>query len=298
MMNKLFIGLFLLANIQYCGGQALTFDGFEQQVLEYQPNSKNGASAADVGHTTRILEEVKSRTKNDPSNFDVVDYFNVLSAFLTLKESKGNVDLAFSKFIATEGSCDYVLMMESIVSKNDKYKPIIEAYTGHLEKCKQLEANASPEQSVEDYAAEHGLDIELLKTISLIEENDIKYRIGNQADFNEKQPALDAKNQVLIDSLFQKYGKYIGKSLVGERFEVVMWSVVQHSSPAMMEKYLPIIHAAVKAGELDVVPLKMLIDRYYGLKYGYQVFGSQVGFDFKVADENTKNGIMKQYGIN
>lgn len=292
------MGLFLLANIQYCGGQALASDGFEQQVLEYQPNSKNGASAADVEHTTRILEEVKSRTKNDPSKFDVVDYFNVLSAFLTLKESKANIDLAFNKFIAAEGSCDFVLMMESNVSKNDKYKPIVEIYAGHLEKCKQLEANAPTEQSIEDYAAEHGLDIELLKTISLIEENDIKYRIGNQADFNEKQPALDAKNQVLIDSLFQKYKSYIGKSLVGERFGVVMWAVVQHSSPAMMEKYLPIIHAAVKAGELDMAPLKMLIDRYYGLKYGYQVFGSQVGFDFKIADENTKNEIIEKYGIN
>jgi hypothetical protein len=76
-----------------------------------------------------------------------------------------------------------------------------------------------------------------------------------------------------------------------------MWSVIQHSNPEMMEKYLPIVNKAVENNDLDKTPLKMLIDRYYGLKYGYQIFGSQNGFGFKMADDETRNKIIKQYGI-
>ena len=66
----------------------------------------------------------------------------------------------------------------------------------------------------------------------------------------------------------------------------------------MMEKYLPVVHIAVKEKELSTTPLKMLIDRYYGLKYGYQVFGSQSSdFGFKMADEKKRKEIKLKYGI-
>jgi len=41
----------------------------------------------------------------------------------------------------------------------------------------------------------------------------------------------------------------------------------------------------------------MLIDRFYGLKYGYQIFGSQSGFGFEMADEETRKKIELKYGI-
>ena len=76
-----------------------------------------------------------------------------------------------------------------------------------------------------------------------------------------------------------------------------MWAVIQHSNPELMAEYLPIIQDAVKEKELDETPFKMLIDRYYGLKYGYQIFGSQSGFGFKLADEETRIKIEKKYQI-
>jgi hypothetical protein len=102
----------------------------------------------------------------------------------------------------------------------------------------------------------------------------------------------------MIDALYKKYETYIGRSLVGKKFENVMWAVIQHSNIDMMERYLPVIKKAVTDKEIEVGPLKMLIDRFYGLKYGYQIFGSQgEGFGFKLADEKTKNEIKIMYGI-
>ena len=41
----------------------------------------------------------------------------------------------------------------------------------------------------------------------------------------------------------------------------------------------------------------MFVDRYYGLKYGYQVFGSQSGFGFELADPKTKEKIENDLGL-
>jgi hypothetical protein len=65
----------------------------------------------------------------------------------------------------------------------------------------------------------------------------------------------------------------------------------------MMAEYLPIFQKAVEENELDVVPFKMLIDRFYGLKYGYQIFGTQSGFGFELADDKKRKEIELKYGI-
>lgn len=114
----------------------------------------------------------------------------------------------------------------------------------------------------------------------------------------QQQKVLDQQNQLVIDSLYSIHKSYVGRSLVGEEFQYVMWSVIQHSTVEIMEKYLPIVHSAVQEKELDEGPFKMLLDRFYGLKYGYQIFGSQSGFGFKLADDKTRQEIEKKYSIN
>lgn len=113
----------------------------------------------------------------------------------------------------------------------------------------------------------------------------------------KKQKLLDKENQQTVEALYQQHNTYIGRSLVGTEHEAVMWSVIQHADPEMMEKYLPVIHKAVQDGELDMGPLKMLIDRYYGLTKGYQFFGTQSGFGFENAGKEEKNKIKEMYGI-
>lgn len=76
-----------------------------------------------------------------------------------------------------------------------------------------------------------------------------------------------------------------------------MWTVIQHSNTEMMEEYLPIIQNAVNEKGLDEGALKMTIDRYYGLKYGFHVFGSKTGFGLELADDKMKKEIELKYGI-
>jgi hypothetical protein len=74
-----------------------------------------------------------------------------------------------------------------------------------------------------------------------------------------------------------------------------MWLVIQHSNIKKMEYYLPIIVNAVKSNELSSIPLAMLLDRIYAIKYGYQIFSSQQGV--KLGDDKIRNKVMAKYGL-
>ena len=52
---------------------------------------------------------------------------------------------------------------------------------------------------------------------------------------------------------------------------------------------------AVEENELNQTPFKMLIDRIYNTRYGYQIFGSQPGVD--LADKKERMEIAHEYGI-
>lgn len=140
-------------------------------------------------------------------------------------------------------------------------------------------------------------DSSLVSLIISVAESDVKYRRGSIPNWYAKQKPLDAKNQSIIDSLYEVHQTYVGRSLVGDKYEYVMWSVIQHSNLETMEKYLPVLAKAVKEEELGLIPFKMLLDRYHGLKFGYQIYGTQRGFDFGRADEETKQEIERKYGI-
>ncbi|MDF2934517.1 MAG: hypothetical protein K0R36_3848 [Chryseobacterium sp.] len=228
----------------------------------------------------------------------MADYFNILNAFLKLEETKENINVAFKKFVSAKGSCEYILAFESSIKSNHKYDIVREDYNQQLAKCKS-NSDVKKELDISEYSKSNNLNFSLTEKIYNVGVNDQKYRSYDEAkEMSNSQQVLDKKNQAIIDSLYKTNKTYIGKSLVGKKFENVMWAVVQHSNVEMMEKYLPIIKKAVFDKEIEVGPLKMLLDRFYGLKYGYQIFGSQGdGFGFKSADEKTKKEIKKKYGI-
>jgi len=270
-------------------------ENFEQKFLAYEPEQKEGVSKKDFTEGVMIINNVKKDVKNNPKNFNVVDYLNIMSAFLTLNENEKNVKIAFNKFVASEGSCEYILYSESSFKNKPKYKIILDDYLVELSKCKSNEI-VEKSFNIKEYCNERNLDVNLVNLINKILVNDQKFRIEKPVDMSKQNP-LDIRNQQLIDSLFGKYNTYIGKSLVGEKFNDVMFLVIQHSNLKTMENYLPITQKAVKEKELGVVELKMLIDRYYGLTYGYQIFGSQNGFGFELADEKKRIEIEKKYEI-
>jgi len=296
---------FLIVALIICGigpsmtsGQstAITNENFEQEILNYVAENNSKQTDKQFEHATMILRETKKATKGKPENFNKADYFNVLSAFLTLRESPDRLTMAFNKFLNADGSCEYLTSFSDIVESNKKYDPVRERWMAAKDRCEASGAKIVQEFDIQQYATTNSLDIKLLQLIDDIQEVDGRYRKDSDSAFELQKP-LDLKNQRLIDSLFQIYESYIGRSLVGQQYEHVMWSVIQHSNMEMMGKYLSIIHQAFLSDEIGKMPFKMLLDRYYGLKHGYQIFGSQSGFGFELADEETRRKIMSEYGV-
>lgn len=280
------------------GSVKFTSDNFEKQVLAYSAVKFTNLSEKDYNYGVMILRETKDAVKNNPENFNLADYFNILNAFLTLREPKENIDLAFKKFVAFKGSCEYILAFENTFKSNPKYDILRADYEQQLSKCKPT-VNVKESFDISGYSKSNKLALPLIETIYQVDIDDQKYR---SYDLTKQmaggQKVLDKRNQAIIDSLYKIHNKYIGRNLVGKKFENVMWAVVQHATVEMMERYLPVVYNAVLDKELEVSPLKMLIDRFYGLKYGYQIFGSQTeGFGFKLADEKTRKEIKSKYGI-
>jgi len=272
------------------------YDNFENQFLSYKATQSPKTSEKDFEYATMILKETKSATKNNPENFNLVDYFNILSAFLTLTESEKNIKIAFEKFKNADGSCEYILSFENSIKTNPKYDIIRADYLNKLKECKS-KSTGEKKFIIDEYCKSNSLNSDLVKKMNQVNIDDQKYRNQSSRELLDKQKKLDIENQKIINALYKEHKTYLGKSLVGEKFESVMWAVIQHSNTEMLSEYLPIIQKAVKEKELDEVPLKMMIDRYYGLTYGYQIFGSQSGFGFELADEKKKKEIKLKYGI-
>ena len=86
--------------------------------------------------------------------------------------------------------------------------------------------------------------------------------------------SLDGENIKRVEEIIAKYG-YPGKALVGTPENRAAWIVIQHSSPQVIQKYLPMLREAVKNGDLDRQSLAITEDRnlmYQGKK---QIYGSQ-----------------------
>lgn len=275
--------------------QDFTFQNFEQEVIDYRPEKPDHLSQKDFDYAAMILGQTRKATKENPDNFNVADYFNVLSAFLTLKQDKAAAEMAFLKFKLSDGSCEYAEHLKSSIDSNDKYKGLRKAFDELREECARTAKTEDP-FDLESYCEEYSLDIQLVKIIAEIDELDQRHRQPSSKDM-DKQRELDEKSQKLIGVLQQQYGGYIGRSLVGPKFETVMWSVIQHSDIYSMEHGLPLVHEAVSNGELPQGPLEMLLDRLYGLKHGYQFFGTQHGFGFELATEEQRKAIIDKYDL-
>jgi hypothetical protein len=270
-------------------------ENFEAQALAYAPEQRSGVSDESYAFGTMVLSETIRQTDNDPKAFNVADYFNVMISLISLQESEADIRLAWQKFLKSEDSCEYLIDKGM---KEDFFKSPKLAYL--KENWATAEANCLNEGAVpkilpepESYAAEHSLNVGLVKLIAQINRDDQRHR---KSDYDPtKQTPLDRRNEKLIEELFEQYGTYLGTSLVGEAYNSVMWSVIQHSRPVTMERYLPIVHRAVQAGELPESPLCMLIDRIKTHKTGKQVFGSQMGVP--LLSKAKRNRIKRQYGI-
>jgi len=272
------------------GQKSISPSSFEQDVIEYTPEQR--VSDKRYSYGMMILSETKKATNTDPANFNLADYFNVLSAFLTLDESEENINAAFEKFVQADGSCEYIVAFEDKFLENEKYGPVRAKYIKELKKCRATSTGGGPQKG--SFKEPSGVD-ELQGVMLAIKEKDQRYRSLGEGR-SKKQKELDRQNQADIDSLYDQYGKYIGYTMVGKELEDVMWLVIQHSDVDMMKRYLPVVHSAVQAKELSQTPLKMLIDRFYAATEGYQFFGSQ-GSEIPLAEGTQRSQTLNKYDL-
>ena len=272
------------------------------QKLDYYPLQKEGVSDNSYKSNINILEETYKQVKKDKGNFNYADYWNLSVALSKLKDKEENVKSYLYKsksldpesfatiFLAMGGTEErwknYLSKAEYDELKNDciRIQAAVASKSNHFEiaKTNDNERTGSLRKGLTD----------IFETITI---NDQKYR-SDKIQFLQKQKALDEKNMQIIDSLYKQYKTYLGKKYVGEEYSSTMWAVVQHSTIQKMEQYLPVINQAVIDNELNVTPLKMLLDRIYTIKYKYQFFGSQAGV--QLAPEVEISKIKSRYAVN
>lgn len=271
-----------------------TIENFNEQILRYQPVQKEDVSDKDFNRGTFYLEQTVKATEGKPENLHAVDYWNITMAFLKLKEPKNHIALSFQ--LAAES--DPRSLCQVLEAYGDKSLAVLSRYIPEEANrfhsgCAEILAQKEIFDPVA-YATENKLDLQLVQIMDDIRKKDQLYRNEAVVDWSKQTP-LDQRNMEIIDSLYQAHQSYIGKRLVGDQLASTMWAVVQHSTIEKMEAYLPIIHGGVKAGDLHSTPLKMLIDRVYATKHGYQFFGSQSGVE--LAPDEARAEIVKEYGL-
>lgn len=268
------------------------------QEINFYPLKKDNVKNSDYRMGIRILEETQEAIANDSLGANYQDYWNIAHAYKLLgqetkivlkylNKSKQSDQVGFS-FLFAHDEVKYI-NWEDYMTLHEFNRMKIESEKV-MQTIKQKNQKTTEKKELDKYSNAS----DLFKLINRIGINDQKYRKINNVDL-ESQKKYDLQNIAIIDSLYKQYNRYIGKSLVGEDKAYVMWSVIQHSDLKHMQKYLPVIRNAVQEGEIAPVPLKMLIDRIYTTKYGFQIFGSQLGIP--LAPENLIKTVRKENGF-
>lgn len=297
-MNFLLFVIIMLQNITQAQLRVTNFtaENLENKILTYQPIQREGITDEKFSRGKFILDKVKESAKKNNLQFIYPDYWNITMAFISLGEPKIHIEIAFQKAIDDneKSICEYVdAFGDKAVNRLTEHIP--ELFLPFYSNCSTIETKEE-KLDCKKYATENNLNLELVELLNQIGNDDQKFRKTKEVDWSKQTP-LDKRNLELVDSLYQQYGSYIGKNLVGEKLESNMWAVIQHSNIESMEKYLPIIHQAVKEENIHPTPFTMLLDRIHCIKYNYQFFGSQFGGDCKLAEEEKRLAIKKKYEL-
>lgn len=264
--------------------------------VDYYPPRPDGISEADYRNGKLMLENAYAQIRQDSNRVIAHDYWNIAIAYSKMGQPANLVYdyLLKSKMQNTENFCAIVSAQHNHVNGIENvgfYKLIGAPYKYLVEGCETIGSKIT-DISPEEYAEKFGYKADLVTKLSKIILLDQKYRLPSYD--TALQNPIDNQNIKDIEVLIKENG-YPGRSLVGKKYESVTWIVIQHAHLSYQEKYLPLIHKTVLAGELDRTPLKMLIDRIYLKKFGRQIFGSQLGIEF--ADEHVMHEVKKKYDL-
>ncbi|MEQ5790176.1 hypothetical protein J4E06_03875 [Muricauda sp. NFXS6] len=272
-----------------CLSQTEEMSDFESEVLSMDIVQREKVTDYDIALAKASLESTQRATKGKVENFNALDYWNIAIALYRLKESEEGIILALKKMIQQEKGCEW---LDELKYDSSLYLHLQETYDDLLEECGPLNVQKNS-FDIKTYITQNNLDKDLTQLMAELEIKDQSVRIPGVSD--EKLIEVSHQNIKVIDSIYQNHNKYIGRSVVGGKFASVMWLMIQHSDIETMKRYLPVILDAVKKEELKPTPARMLVDRIYGVEYGYQIYGSQPGV--KIAPENIRQETMDKLGI-
>ncbi len=91
---------------------------------------------------------------------------------------------------------------------------------------------------------------------------------------------IDSINIIKVSSILDKYG-WLGYKTIGILESDALFFVIQHADSATQEKYLPLLRKAVMGKKENPHHLTMLEDRISLKKNQYQIYGTQVIYDFQ-----------------
>ncbi len=135
---------------------------------------------------------------------------------------------------------------------------------------------------------EKDMNLELKAALELVFEEDQKYRslfraiedqFGRDSDefknILSNQRHMDSLNQIVVLNVLDKYG-WLGKEIVGEKGNSVLFMVIQHADLPIQKKYLPMMKLAVQNGDAAIIDLVKLEDRIAAREGRKQTYGSQI----------------------
>ena len=94
----------------------------------------------------------------------------------------------------------------------------------------------------------------------------------------KKMHETDSMNIIVVMRILDERG-WLGIDVVGRDGNSALFLVIQHADLATQEKYLPMMRAAVSAGNANASSLALLEDRILMRNGKLQLYGSQIGRD-------------------
>ena len=145
-------------------------------------------------------------------------------------------------------------------------------------------------------------DVEAIKKqLSDIYERDQKTRTGK--DSTDFMSYIDSCNLIQVEEIITKYG-WLGKSVIGNKANVALFLIIQHSELSVQEKYLPLLEESVSKGESRATDMALLKDRVLMRQGKKQLYGSQVVYSktgeqifYQIEDEKNVNKRRKAVGL-
>lgn len=263
----------------------------------FKPVKPDHISESEFRQGELILRNSQQQLADDNYRITAHDYWNFATAYSTMGQPKELVyDFLFkSKYTDKKDFCEIVKSYHQFKKGIDStrfYKLLGEDYKLLVRDCSEVVLRDSFD--IEKYILTNNYDRALLYRLNSLLEKDQKFRKNLNDKNSINQNLVDADNIKEAESILEKYG-YPGKSLAGEKFDYVIWIIIQHADLHYQEKHLPTIALAVEKGELNKISLKMLLDRIYHRKTGEQIFGSQVGVPF--ASDKTIEEVKLKYRL-